>query len=166
MRKVILKGETFTLEGNALKQGDAAPDFEVVTKDLKTLKLSDLRGKVVVINSVPSVDTPVCNKQIVRFNQEAALLHGAVIMSVSMDLPFALERYCGTNGIANVETTSDYKYHDFGKKYGTLIEELKILSRAVFVVNKEGVLHYVEYVSDVGNLPDFDMAMAAVHQSS
>lgn len=166
MRTVTLKGELFTLARKALKVGEAAPDFEVVTKDLKTLKLSDLRGKVVVINSVPSVDTPVCNKQIVRFNQEAALLHGAVILSVSMDLPFALDRYCGSNGIEGVITTSDYRYHDFGTKYGTLIEELQILSRAVFVVNKEGVLHYVEYVPETGNLPDFDMALAAVHQGS
>lgn len=166
MRTVTMKGNPVTVLGQELKPGDKAPDFEVVTKDLTPLRLSDFKGKVVVINSVPSLDTPVCNRQVVRFNQEASLLHDAVILSVSVDLPFALDRFCGTYGIENVKTTSDYKNLDFGKKYGVIIEDMKILTRAVFVIDKEGFIRYAEYVPEVGNAPDFDKALAAVNQCS
>lgn len=166
MRVTIRKGHRFNLIGEAVKAGDVAPNFEVVSSDFSNIKLSDFQGKVVVINSVPSIDTPVCNRQIVSFNQEAALLHDAIILSVSMDLPFALKRFCGTYGINNVKMASDYKNLDFSKKYGTLIEELQILSRAVFVINKDGFVHYAEYVQDSRDLPDFDKALAAVHQCS
>lgn len=166
MRNILKRGEVLTLLGNELKPGEKAPDFTVIDKNMQPIQLSDFAGRVVIINAVPSLDTPVCNKQIVRFNQEAALLHNAVVLSVSMDLPFALDRFCGTFGIQNVKTTSDYKFHDFGKKYGVLIEELQILTRAVFVIDKEGILRYVEYVPEISELPDFDKALAAVHQSA
>lgn len=166
MRSILKKGQVLTLLGNELKPGEKAPDFTVVDKNMQPIKLSDFAGRVVIINAVPSLDTPVCNKQIVRFNQEAALLHNAVVLSVSMDLPFALDRFCGTYGIQNVKTTSDYKFHDFGKKYGVLIEELQILTRAVFVIDKEGILRYADYVPEISELPDFDKALAAVHQSA
>lgn len=166
MRTVSMKGTPLTVLGEELKPGDKAPDFEVLTKDLTPLHLSDFKGKVVVINSVPSLDTPVCNRQVVRFNQEASLLHDAVILSVSVDLPFALDRFCGTYGIENVKTTSDYKNLDFGKKYGVVIEDMKILTRAVFVIDKDGIVRYAEYVPEVSDSPDFDKALAAVHQCS
>lgn len=166
MRTVKLNGATVTLSGEELKPGDEAPDVTLTGIDLKDIRLSDFRGRVVVINSVPSIDTPVCNKQIIRFNQEAALLHDAVILSVSVDLPFALQRFCGTYGIDNVKTTSDYKKHEFGNKFGTLINEIQILARAVFVIDKEGIIRYAEYVPEVKNFPDFEKALAAVHQSS
>lgn len=166
MRQILKRGEVLTLLGHELKPGEKAPDFVVVDKNQQTIKLSDFPGRVVIINAVPSLDTPVCNKQIVRFNQEAALLHNAVVMSVSMDLPFALDRFCGTFGIQNVKTTSDYRFHDFGLKYGTLIEELQILTRAVFVIDKDGIIRYAEYVPEISELPDFDKALAAVNQSS
>lgn len=166
MRSILKKGQVLTLLGNELKPGEKAPDFTVVDKNMQLIKLSDFAGRVVIINAVPSLDTPVCNKQIVRFNQEAALLHNAVVLSVSMDLPFALDRFCGTYGIQNVKTTSDYKFHDFGEKYGVLIDELQILTRAVFVIDKEGILRYVDYVPEISELPDFDKALAAVHQSA
>lgn len=166
MRTISMKGAPLTVLGEELKPGDKAPDFEVLTKDLTPLHLSDFKGKVVVINSVPSLDTPVCNRQVVRFNQEASLLHDAVILSVSVDLPFALDRFCGTYGIENVKTTSDYKNLDFGKKYGVVIEDMKILTRAVFVIDKDGIVRYAEYVPEVSDSPDFDKALAAVHQCS
>lgn len=162
MRRFTMKGQPVNILGDALTAGQVAPDFEVVTKDMTSVRLSDFAGKVIVINSLPSIDTPVCNRQVVRFNQEAALLFDAVILSVSVDLPFALNRFCGTYGIENVKTTSDYKNRDFGKKYGVIIDDMKILTRAVFVIDKEGIIRYVEYVSEISDEPDFDKALEAI----
>lgn len=162
MRRFTMKGQPVNILGEALTVGQIAPDFEVVSKDMTSVRLSDFAGKVIVLNSIPSIDTPACNRQVVRFNQEAALLFDAVILSVSVDLPFALNRFCGTYGIENVKTTSDYKNLDFGKKYGVIIEDMKILTRAVFVIDKEGIIRYAEYVPEISDEPDFDKALKAI----
>ena len=160
MQEITIKGKPAVLEGNQLSAGDMAPNFTVIDSNLQPIELADFLGRVVVINSIPSADMPVSNRQLIKFNQEVTLLHNAVILSVSMDLPFALKRFCGTYGIRNVISTSDYKYHDFGAKYGTLIEELQILGRAVFVVDGSGTIRYAEYVKEQTDLPDF----AAVYE--
>lgn len=160
--KVTMHGKPLKLSGNTQKVGDIAPDFSVMSADMSEIKLSDFKGKVVVINSVPSVDTSVCDLQIRRFNQEASNLKGVQILSISVDLPFALERYCGAKGIDKVKTTSDHKNLDFGKKYGLVIDDLRLLSRAVIVIDKKGVIKYIEYVSEVSHAPDFDKALEAV----
>lgn len=156
MFEIDIKGKKAYLQGQQLETGIEAPNFTVVDENLQPIELADFRGRVVVLNSIPSADMPVSNRQLVKFNQEVSLLHNAVIMSVSMDLPFALRRFCGTYGIRNVMTTSDYQYHDFGMKYGTMIKDLKILGRAVFVIDKEGIIRYAEYVKVQTELPNFN----------
>ena len=155
MFEIDIKGQKAYLLGKQLSVGDKAPNFTVVDENLQPLELADFAGRVIVLNSIPSADMPVSSRQLVKFNQEVSLLHDAIIWSVSMDLPFALRRFCGTYGIRNVKTTSDYQYHDFGMKYGTMIEGLKILGRAVFVIDKEGIIRYAEYVKDQTELPNF-----------
>lgn len=156
MFEIDIKGKKAYLQGQQLETGIEAPNFTVVDENLQPIELADFRGRIVVLNSIPSADMPVSNRQLVKFNQEVSLLHNAVIMSVSMDLPFALRRFCGTYGIRNVMTTSDYQYHDFGMKYGTMIKDLKILGRAVFVIDKEGIIRYAEYVKVQTELPNFN----------
>ena len=159
--EVTMKGQPVTLLGPRLKVGDKAPDFLVTGSDRAPIKLSDFKGKVKIINAVPSVDTPVCNAQVHHFNVEAGKLKDTVILSVSVDLPFALARYCAADGIDAVKVTSDHKDLDFGLKYGVVIEELRLLSRAVFVVDKNDVITYVEYVTEVSHEPNYDAALAA-----
>lgn len=159
--EVTMKGNPVTLLGPKLKVGDNAPDFTVSDMALKPVKLSDFKGKVKIINAVPSVDTSVCNAQVHHFNVEAAKLKDIVIFSVSVDLPFALNRYCAAEGIDAVKVTSDYKDLDFGQKYGVVIEELRLLSRAVFVIDKNDKIVYVEYVKEVATEPDYEKALAA-----
>lgn len=166
MRKATFNNKPIQIQGEELKVGDVAPDFEVINIDMAPIKLSDFKGKVVVINAIPSVDTPICNKQIIRFNQEATLLNDAIIIFVSVDLPFALERFCGTNGINNVKITSDYKNMDMGSKYGIIINDMKIYSRAVFVVDKEGIIRYSEYTPEVNSHPNYDKALEIVKKYS
>lgn len=156
MFEIDIKGKKAHLIGKQLSIGEKAPNFTVVDENLQPIELADFAGRVVVLNSIPSADMPVSNRQLVKFNQEVSLLHNAIILSVSMDLPFALRRFCGTYGIRNVMTTSDYQYHDFGMKYGTMIEDLKILGRAVFVIDKEGIIRYAEYVKVQTELPNFN----------
>lgn len=159
--EVTMKGNPVTLLGNVIKVGDVAPDFVVLDMNLTQVKLSDFKGKVKIINAVPSVDTSVCNAQVHRFNVEAAKLKDVVIFSVSADLPFALSRYCAAEGIDAVKVTSDHKDLDFGLKYGVVIEELRLLSRAVFVIDQHDKVVYVEYVKEVTNEPDYAKALAA-----
>lgn len=166
MFEIDIKGKKAYLQGQQLKAGVEAPNFTVVDENLQPIELSDFRGRVVVLNSIPSADMPVSNRQLVKFNQEVSLLHDAIILSVSMDLPFALRRFCGTYGIRNVMTTSDYQYHDFGMKYGTMIEDLKILGRAVFVIDKDGIIRYAEYVKVQTELPNFNAVYDIVKKYS
>lgn len=159
--EVTMKGNAVTLLGNKLNVGDVAPDFTVITKDNLPLKLSDFKGKIKIINAVPSIDTSVCSMQVHHFNNEAAKLNDIVILSISVDLPFALSRYCAANGIDAVKVTSDHKDLDFGLKYGVVIEELRLLSRAVFVLDGNDKVCYVEYVKEISHEPDYQKAIEA-----
>ena len=161
--KVTFKGNPVTLVGNEVKAGDVAPDFTVLSAELKEVKLSDYKGKVVVIAVFPSVDTGVCALQLSRFNQEAANFGDDVqLLSISVDLPFALGRYCADKGIKNALTTSDHKELDFGTKYGFVIKELRLLSRGTVIVDKDGIIRYVEYVPEIGEHPDYEKALEVI----
>ncbi|MEA3227031.1 MAG: thiol peroxidase, partial [Planctomycetota bacterium] len=134
---VTFEGNPLTLSGNLPKVGEPAPDFEVLANDLSAVKLSGLRGKVCVICAVPSLDTPVCDTEVRKFNEQASSLGDDVaVLAISMDLPFAQGRWCGAAGIENVQTLSDHRNAEFGAEYGVLIEELRLLARAIFVVDK------------------------------
>ena len=159
--KVTFQGAPLTLEGIQVKVGDTAPDFTVVGNDLNPVKLSDTNGKRVFL-TVPSIDTPVCDTEVRRFNTEAANLGDVTVYTVSMDLPFAQGRWCGAAGIDKVKTVSDYKDREFGKNYGVYINELGLLSRAVFVIDKNNKVVYVEYLSEITEEPNYDKALEAL----
>jgi thioredoxin-dependent peroxiredoxin len=160
---VTLKGNPVTLTGNEVKVGQKAPDAELVANDLSTVKLSSLsQGKVCILTSVPSLDTSVCDVETRRFNVEAGALGDAVlVLAVSMDLPFAQARWCGAAGVKNVRTLSDHRDAALGKGYGVLIKGLRLLARAVFVVDKQGVVRYVELVKEVASEPNYAAALDA-----
>ena len=161
--KITFQGNPLTLVGNQLKVGDLAPDFEVLANDLSPVKLSDFHGEICVISVVPSLDTPVCDIQTRRFNEEAAALgNDVVVLTVSMDLPFAQQRWCGAAGIENVQTLSDHRNAEFGKAFGVLIEELRLLARAVFIVDASGIIRYKQVVEELTNEPDYDAVIKAV----
>lgn len=162
---VSTKGKPVTLVGNEVKVGDKAPDFEVLTTDSAPFRLSSMRGRTCVISSVPSLDTSVCDVETRRFNQEAGRLGPDVAMlTISMDLPFAQKRWCGAAGVAHVQTLSDHRDASFGMSYGVLIKELRLLARAVFVVDKEGVIRYIQLVKETTNEPDYEATLSAVRQ--
>jgi thiol peroxidase len=155
-----------TLLGELIKVGDIAPNFSAVDKGMKPVSLSDYKGKTVIISSFPSIDTGVCAAQTREFNKEAAgLSDNIVILSISKDLPFALGRFCGAEGIDKVQTLSDFQESDFGLKYGFLIKENKLLTRGVVVINPEGEVVYVEYVKNVFNEPDYSNAIEAAKKA-
>ncbi|MDT9724969.1 thiol peroxidase [Xylanibacillus composti] len=160
-----LKGNPITLVGPELKAGDKAPDFKL-NKDLMTqVSLSDYAGKVKLISVVPSLDTGVCDAQTRRFNEEAANLgDDVVILTVSVDLPFAQARWCGAAGVDKVVTLSDYKDRSFGTAYGVFIKELALDMRAIFVVDKNDTISYVEYLSEMTEHPNYEQAVAAAKQ--
>ncbi len=162
---VTLKGNPFTLLGPELKVGEVAPDFVVTANDLSPVKLSDFKGKVCVISSVPSLDTPVCDTSTRRFNKEATELGSdVVILTVSMDLPFAQARWCGAAGVKNVQTLSDYKDAAFGLAYGLLIKELRLLARAAIVIDKEGKIQYIGLVKEIAEEPDYDAILSVIRK--
>jgi len=154
-------GNPLTLVGPELKAGDKAPAFTVLTNDLKEASLNGSAGKVRLISVVPSLDTPVCDAQTRRFNQEAGNLGDVAILTISMDLPFAQKRWCGAAGVDKVQTLSDHRDASFSQAYGTLIKELRLDSRAVFVVDAKDTVRYVEYVKEVSAHPNYDAAIAA-----
>ena len=159
---ITLKGQPITLTGNTVQEGDAAPDFQVMDNDLKPFSFSSLKDKVAIITSVPSLDTPVCDLEARRFNQEAAKLGDDVqILVISMDLPFAQKRWCAAAGVNNVLTLSDHKDASFGTEYGVLIKELRLLARAVFVVDRQKIVRYMELVKEVGQEPNYELALEA-----
>jgi len=160
MRTVIMKDKPVTLAGDEVKVGQKAPDFTAVANDLSQVSLKDTSG-VRLFLSVPSLDTGVCDAEVRRFNEEAAKLEGVTVYVFSMDLPFAQKRWCGAAGVNNVVTLSDHRDASFGKNYGVLIEDLRLLTRAVFVVDSSNTVTYVEYVPVVGSHPDYDKALAA-----
>jgi len=158
---ITFKGNEMTLVGPALKVGEPAPDFTVVDNALQPVQLSSFKGEVVVISSVPSLDTPVCEQQTRRFNEEAASLN-AKILTISVDLPFAQKRFCGANGIEAVVTLSDYKDRSFAQAFGLMIKELGLLTRAVFVIDQEGTLVYQEIVPEVTDHPNYEKVLEEV----
>lgn len=160
---VTFQGGPLTLVGPELKAGDKAPAFKVVGTDLKPVTLDASRGKTRLISVVPSIDTSVCDLQTKRFNQEASKLTGDIaVLTVSMDLPFAQARWCGLAGADKVQMLSDYQEHSFGQAYGVLIKELKLLSRAIFVVGPDDKIRHVEYVKEITQHPDYDKALGAL----
>lgn len=162
---VTFHGNPLTLIGPELQVGDKAPNFHVVDNDLKPMTLMDFAGKVVVLSAVPSLDTPVCDMETRRFNMEAKKLGDEVqILTLSMDLPFAQKRWCGQAGVQNVRTLSDYQEASFGSAYGVLIDGLRLLARAVFVVDKEGVIRFVHIVPELTNEPDYDAVLDAIRK--
>jgi thiol peroxidase len=158
--KVTFQGNPVTLVGSEIKAGNKAPDFTVLNNELKPVNMSDYDGKIKILSIFPSVDTGVCSKQNHRFNEEASkLTDDIVILAISNDLPFALSRFCGAEGIDKVITLSDHKDLDFGMKYGFLIEEMRLLARGVVVVDKDNTVKHVEYVPEIGQEPDYDTAI-------
>jgi len=161
--EVTMKGNPLTLVGPALKAGDKAPDFVVLNNDLAPVSLSAYSGKVCIISSVPSLDTPVCDMETRRFNQEAGNLgQDVVVLTISMDLPFAQKRWCGAAGVDKVITLSDHRDASFGSAYGVLIKELRLLARSVFVVDKKGVIRYIQLVKELTQEPDYEAVLKAV----
>ncbi len=156
-----MKGNPLTLVGNEIKVGDNAPDVTLVANDLSEVKLSSFKGKKVIISAVPSLDTPVCDLETKRFNQEAAKLGDVVILTVSKDLPFAQKRWCGAAGVTAVKTLSDYR-GNFGESYGVLIKGLNLLARCIFIVDESGKVSYVQLVKEVASEPNYEEVLKAV----
>lgn len=161
---ITFGGNPLTLLGEMTKTGTKAVDFTVLANDLKPRTLGEFSGKVKIISVVPSIDTGICSAQTRRFNEEAAALGDVVILTISCDLPFALGRFCAAEGIDKVITLSDHKNTDFGLKYGFLIDELRLLSRGIIVIDKNDTITYVEYVKEVASHPDYDKALAAAKE--
>jgi thiol peroxidase len=157
-----LGGKPMTLLGPELKVGDSAPDFSVVDDSLKDVNLATTGSGTRIFSVVPSLDTPVCDAQTKRFNEESARLPGVQIFTVSMDLPFAQKRFCNSFALDNIRMLSDHRSGSFGQAYGTLIKDLRIHSRAIFVVGPDNKIRYVEYVPEVGSHPDYEAVLAAV----
>ena len=160
---VTMKGTPLTLLGPELKVGETAPDFEVIDNNLLPVRFSSFRGKICLIASVPSLDTPVCDIETRRFNTEAGKLSSDIqIMTISMDLPFAQKRWCGAAGVDKVVTLSDHREASFGMAYGVLIKELRLLARAIFVVDRQGIIRFIQIVKDLTEEPDYDQVIGLV----
>jgi thiol peroxidase len=152
-----MHGNPLTLMGTEVKTGDTAPDATLLDNDLNPVDISSYRGKICVISSVPSFDTSVCDLETRRFNQEAENLgEDVAILTVSMDLPFAQKRWCGAAGVESVATLSDHRDASFGNSYGMLIKELRLLARAVFILDREGIIKYIQVVNELSEEPDYD----------
>lgn len=164
-RTVTMRGTPLNLVGEELKVGAKAPDFEALNTDLQPVKLSSYKDKICIISSVPSLDTPICDIQTRRFNTEAASLSkDVVILTLSADLPFAQKRWCGAAGVDKVITLSDHRDTSFGNAFGVLIKELRLLARAVFVVDKNGIVRHAQIVGEIATEPDYDAVLNAVKQ--
>lgn len=162
MKTVTMHGNSLHLEGSIPATGSKAPDFTLLANDLSPRTLADFAGKVIVLVAVPSLDTGVCDMEVRRFNQEvAALSPDIAILAVSCDLPFAQSRWCGAANVQAVQTLSDHKEAAFGKNYGILIQELRLLGRAVFVIDRKGTVTYSEVVSELTNEPNYEAALTA-----
>lgn len=161
---ITFKGQPMTLVGPELKVGQKAPDFKALSTDLAEVSLASSAGKVRLISVVPSLDTGVCDKQTRRFNEEATKYPSVNVLTVSMDLPFAQKRWCGAAGVERVETLSDHREASFGLAYGLLIKELRLLARAVLVVDAEDTIRYIEIVPEVGTEPNYEAALEALKE--
>jgi thiol peroxidase len=160
---ITFKGNPMTLVGTPVQEGDAAPDFKVVDNGLQPVSLKESAGKVRLITTVPSLDTPVCDTMTRTFNQDAANLPDNVaVYTISLDLPFAQKRWCGNAGIEKVQTLSDYQERSFAQNYGLLIKELKLLARSVIVIDADDKIRYLQIVAEVTAEPDYDAALTAV----
>ena len=163
LRTVTLQGNPLTLVGKEIRVGEPAPDFAVLDNDLNPVDLASFRGRVCIISSVPSLDTPVCDTETRRFNEEAAKLgDDVVVLTISTDLPFAQKRWCGAAGVSRVQTLSDHRDVSFGTAYGVLIQELRLLARAIFVVDREGTVRYTELVTEIADEPNYEEVLNAV----
>lgn len=162
---ITFQGSPLTLLGEEPKVGQRAPDFHALDSSLNVVSMSSLQGKVRVICSLPSLDTPVCDMEARRFNEEATKMGPEVeVIVISMDLPFAQKRWCALSGAQRVRTLSDHKEASFGTAYGTLIKELRLLTRAVFIVDKGGILRYSQWVKEITREPDYDEVLAALNK--
>lgn len=160
---ITSKGKPLTMLGPEIRVGDKAPDFRVVDGGLAPVTLSDFKGKIKIISAVPSIDTPVCDMETRRFNQEAAKLpENVALITVSLDLPFAQKRWCAAAGIDRVKVVSDYQDRSFANAYGVLIKELKLLSRSIFVIDANDVVRYIQHVGEVTTEPDYAGVLGAV----
>lgn len=164
---ITFKGNPVTLLGPEVKVGDKAPNFRVVDNALAPITLEDYKGKVKIVSAVPSLDTPVCNMETRHFNQEAGRLpDNVVILTVSMDLPFAQKRWCAATGVDKVKTLSDYQDRSFAEAYGVLIKELKLLSRSIFVIDANDVIRYIQHVKEVTTEPNYEEVLRAAREQS
>jgi len=162
-KTITVKGKSFTISGVQVRIRDKATDFRALNNNLEEVSLSGFKNKIKLIASVPSLDTPVCDTEIKRFNDEAAKLSkDLVIIFISMDLPFAQKRFCQSNDIKKVKTLSDHRKADFGLKYGVLINQLRLLARAIFIIDKEDIIQYVQLVPELSSSPDYDRALEAL----
>ncbi len=162
---VSMKGKPLTLLGDELKVGEPVPDCEVVGKDLQPVPLSSFLGKVCIISSLPSLDTSVCDIMTRRFSKEAvALGEDVVVLAISMDLPFAQDRWCIATDVKNVFTFSDHRSAAFGQAFGVLIKDLRLLARAVFIVDREGIIRYIEIVNELTHEPDYEEVLKAAKE--
>lgn len=158
---VTMKGKPLNLVGSDVKIGEKAPDFVAIDNNLTPVRFSSYHGKICIISSVISLDTPVCDLQTKKFNEEASRLgSGVVILTLSMDLPFAQKRWCGAAGVDRIQTLSDHRDASFGTSYGVLIKELRLLARAIFLVDRKGLLQYKELVKEVTHEPDYDAVLS------
>lgn len=163
--KTTMKGNPVTLSGPVPSAGQKAPEFTALDTDLSPVSLKDYQGKYVFISVVPSLDTGVCDAQTRRFNDEAVQFSDAVVvLTISMDLPFAQKRWCGAAGIDRVITLSDHRDADFGISYGVLIKELRLLNRSIFVLDKDHTIVYKEIVSENTDHPNYDAALDALRK--
>jgi thiol peroxidase len=161
--KITIHGNPLTLIGPEIAVGSKAPAFKVLDKDLNEVKSGDFAGKIRIISVTPSLDTPVCDIQINKFNKEAAQFgDDVVVINISMDLPFAIARFCAAAGIDKVKTLSDHRDASFGNAYGVLIKELRLLARSIFVIDKSDVVRYIELVPEVTDPPDYDKVISIV----
>ena len=165
MANVTFAGNPVTLLGNEVKVGDKAPNFTVLANDRSEVTLDNTKGQVRLVTSVPSLDTGVCDAETRRFNEEASNLGNVKILTISVDLPFAQKRWCGANGIENVQTLSDHRDLSFGEAYGVVMQEHRLLARAVFVVDSSDTVTYVEYVSEGTQHPNYEAALEAARNA-
>jgi thiol peroxidase len=163
---ITFKGNPLTLLGKEPRIGEQAPNATLLANDLSEIEVSSFRGRVCVVVAVPSLDTPVCDTEARRFNQEAGKLGpNVVVLGISMDLPFAQKRWCGAAGVENVQTLSDHREASFGEAYGVLIKELRLLARSVFVIDRNGILRYSQIVKEVTDEPEYEEVLQAVSRA-
>ncbi len=160
---ITFMGNPLTLTGNEVSVGDPAPDCVLLDNNLAPVSLSSFRGKVCILCSVPSLDTPVCETETKKFNEQAGRLgKDVVVLTISMDLPFAQKRWCAAAGVDHVQTLSDHREASFGMAYGVLIKELRLLARAVFLVDRKGVIQYIQLVKEIASEPDYEAVFNAL----